>query len=210
MTSTIKAGIYFPPCPVGKSRKVIKAWEKERAEFDTYIEQVNNEMAACDNATDAMIEDLFSNAELAMLNLKGSFNFHVKRLMPSYQLSERVKQLIFNLMRCKYFQLKDVHIIIMGMKHDAIAAKQVKEIDAVLEKLPQWRLEDGADGEKNKWWVKRNRAKDNKTVLVSKIMRGLELKTEKFVRISATFDCKTGVQIDTEQFITAVNIMDLY
>lgn len=209
MTETIKAGIYFPPCPVSKSRKVIKAWEKERAEFDAYIERVNNEMAACDDATDVMIEDLFSNAELAMLNLKGSFNFHVKRLMPSYQLSERARQLIFNLMSCKYFQLKDVHIIIMRMKHDAIAAKQVNELDGILKKLPQWRLEDGTDGEKNKWWVKRNRAKDNKTVLVSKIMRGLELKTEKFVRISATFDCKTGVQLDTEQVLTAVNIMDL-
>ena len=103
MTDTIKAGIYFPPCPVNKSRKIIRAWEKERAEFDVYIERVNAMMAACNSEVDKVIEDLFSDAELAALNLKGSFNYHVKRLMQSRFLPEQAALLISELMACKYF-----------------------------------------------------------------------------------------------------------
>lgn len=208
MTNTIKAGIYFPPCPRTNNRKIIKAWEKERAEFDVYIESINQAMASCDQATDELIEDLFSDAELAMLNLKGSFNYHVKRLMPKYDLSEHAIKLVSDLMGCKYFQLKDIHRLIMGMKHDAIAAKEVKELDGVLEKLPQWKLEDSVHGERNKWWTKKNH-KANGVVTVTKIMRGLEAGTEKFCRISADFNSKTGEQISEDCFVTSANLLDL-
>ena len=208
MSENITAGIHFPPCSNTRNRKIIKAWELECAEFDVYIEQVNQAMAACDDKTDLAIENLFGDAELAMLNLKGSFNFHVKRLMPNYELSEHAINLINDLMSCKYFQLKDVHRLIMGMKHDAIARKEVKELDAVLEKLPQWKLEDSVHGEINKWWVKRNH-KDKNTVTVTKIMRGLEAGTEKFCRLSADFNAKTGEQVSEDCFVTSANLLEL-
>ena len=96
--------------------------------------------------------------------------------------------------------------MIMEMKHNAIVKNDVKKLDDLLNKLPQWRLEDGADGEVNKWWVKRNRSIDNKTVLVTKIMRGIEAESEKYISISANFDCKTGVQIDAERVVVSSNI----
>lgn len=208
MSNSIKAGIYFPPCPNTRNRKIIKAWEAEKTQFDVYIENINAAMAACDSVTDSLIEELFSDAELAVLNLKGSFNFHVKRLMPNYALSDHAVKLINDLMGCKYFQLKDIHQLIMAMKHDAIIAKEVKRLDSILEKLPQWRLEDSVHGEKNKWWTKKNH-KSIDIVTVTKIMRGLEAGTEKFCRISADFNCKTGEQISDDCFVTSANLLDL-
>lgn len=210
MPDTIKAGVYFPPCPNTSNRKIIKAWEKERAEFDSYIERINSAMAACDAVTDSLIEDLFSDAELAMLNLKGSFNYHVNRLMPKYALPESAKQLILDLMSgSKHFKLKDVHRLIMDMKHESIVIKEVKELDKILSPLPQWKMEDGANGEINKWWVKRNYSADRKTATITKIMRSLESGTGKFCRLSADFNAVTGEQITKESFVTSASLLGL-
>ena len=75
--------------------------------------------------------------------------------------------------------------------------------------MPQWRLENGVDGEINKWWVKKNHSQNRKIVTVTKIMRGLESKTEKFCRLSAEFNAATGEQISNDCFVTSANLMDL-
>jgi len=208
--SIIPANIYFPPCPNTRNRKIIRAWEAERAEFDSYIERINQTMSSLGDEKSIVIEDLFCSAELAMLSLGDSFNFHVKRLMGSYPLCDDSKQLITDLMRCKYFKLKDVHRLIMNMKHDCIVRKEIKELDQMLEKFPQWRLEDGTNKDEiNKWWVKRNYSTDRKTVMVTKIMRGLEAVTEKYLKLSANFDAATGQQIDAEQVESSANLLEL-
>ena len=102
----------------------------------------------------------------------------------------------------KHINLKKTHIAVSDDKRADFVAKQLKEIEGVLDKLPQWRLEDG-------WWIKKNISSDNKTVFVTKIKNGLDDVADKFIKVSATFNYKTNSQIDAGQVETAANIMDL-
>jgi hypothetical protein len=202
MAKIVSIDVKPPKHPAKQSGKAIKAWRKECADLDDFVARINALSAACDDKTDAMVKELLSLAELSSLNLPGSFNFHVNRLMQHYNLPNNALLFINMLMSNKHINLKKTHIAVSDDKRADFVAGQLKEFEAVLDKLPQWRLEDG-------WWIKRNISSDNKTVFVTKIKNGLDDVADKFIKVSATFNHKTNSQIDAGQVETAVNIMDL-
>ena len=209
MTHILSITTYFPPCPNTRNRKIIKAWEKERDDFDAYVEKINQSMQEIDDKTAEIIGNLFCDAELAAINLKGSFNFHVNRLINLYPLCETAIQIIKDLMASRWFKMKDVHQIIMAQKLANIEKKEVRELDAVLDKLPQWRREDGTfDGDVSKWWVRKTHV-SRETYRITKIMRGLEATTDKYLRVSALFDSKTGEQLEPETVVTSAYLLEL-
>jgi len=202
MSKVVSIDIKPPKRPATTNRKIIKAWKKECADLDDFVARINELSAGCNDETDAMVKDLLSNAELAALNLKGSFNFHVNRLAQYYPLPENALIFINMLMNNKHINLKKTHIAVSDDKRADFVAGQLEEIRIALDKLPQWRLENG-------WWVKKNIAKDSNSVFVTSIKNSLDDNTGRFIKMLATFDRRTGTQLDAEQFITAVNIMDL-
>jgi hypothetical protein len=115
----LTAGIRFRECPK-KGRKLIQQWIKESKEFDALIARLN-QMLKESLIDESAIFELMTNAELMQLNSKHSFNYCLRFLMPQYELHDVSISLINELMQCKYFKLKDIHVMIMEAKEADLA-----------------------------------------------------------------------------------------